>query len=155
MTKAQPVIPSEEDWGDYRGNLDQEYAHRVFAGKDVRGVIPDFERAVYERADEIRFMPPIPFRYYLLAYAHYVMLPTTAKHSDASDAAGCFLNLVEQKLVEAPSEIAPIAHQLLDVIEYIGSNQSAFQAPKEIYGDFAAQAERVVQMIRGGPGFKS
>jgi hypothetical protein len=26
-------VPTEQDWGNYRDDLDQEYSHRIFAGR--------------------------------------------------------------------------------------------------------------------------
>ncbi len=53
------TVPTEEDWGDYNSDLDQEYAHRVFAGHTNEEMQPHFRANVIERTDELRFMPEI------------------------------------------------------------------------------------------------
>ena len=84
-------IPSEADWGNYKDDLDQEYGHQVFFGKNAEETTPLFERNVIERAEEIQFMPVTPFRYYILAFRNYVMSEDVLKNDMAPDAASCFL----------------------------------------------------------------
>lgn len=61
----------------------------------------------------------------------------------ASDAANCFLRLVLQKLEEDPHCISPIMPDLIGAVDHIAQNQSAFDADKNIYGDFMELAERI------------
>jgi hypothetical protein len=57
-------LPTEAEWGNYQADLDQSYAHKMFGGRTNQEMIPHFQRNVIERTDELRWMPPIPFRYY-------------------------------------------------------------------------------------------
>ena len=58
-------IPSETDWEDVQNSndLDAGYAYKIFFGKSLSEVQPDFARNPIERCDELRFMPKIPFQY--------------------------------------------------------------------------------------------
>src|ERR1039458_10548038 len=88
----QMVVPTEEDWGDYRRDLDQEWAHRQFAGRTNAEMLPEFDRNVLERAEDLHWMPAIPFRYYMLGFRDYILAGEFAE-SFASYAGSCFLLL--------------------------------------------------------------
>ena len=66
-------IPTEADWGDYSSDLDQKHAHDLFAGHTNQEMQPYFRRSVIERTDELRWMPEIPIRYYMLGFRDFVM----------------------------------------------------------------------------------
>ena len=136
-------IPSEQDWGDYKNDLDQEYAHRIFFGKSLEEVGPVFEHGVIERVDELRFMPLIPFRYYVRALSNYVMSKQILANEDSPDTASCFLNLVTEKLREAPDFILPVIEDLMAAVEYVAANQTLFDADVSIYGDFTEKLAEI------------
>jgi hypothetical protein len=141
-------IPSEAEWGDWQTDLDQQSAHEVFAGRSAADVRPLFAENVIERTNDVRFMPAIPFRYYMLAFRDYV-LADAVRQDDASDAASCFLNLVEQKLESERAAIDPIVRDLLGAVDCVAENQAAFDAPVEIYGDFTERAARIRALAAG------
>ena len=93
-------IPTKADWGDYRSDLDQEWAHGKFAGKSNEEMQPYFREIPIEAAGDLRFMPEIPFRYYMLGFRDRVM--SGAFETYDSDAASCFLHLVVEKLESKP-----------------------------------------------------
>ena len=86
-------VPTEEDWGDYQSDLDQEWAHKLFAGHTNEEMQAHFRANVIERTDELRFMPEKPFRYYMIGFRDFLKAGNF-EHLEASDAASCFLNLV-------------------------------------------------------------
>jgi|SRR5579871_3795992 len=134
-------VPTENDWGDYRSDLDQEYAHRVFAGRTNEEMQPHFRANVIERAGELRFMPEIPFRYYMIGFRDFVRAGDF--EYEGADAASCFLRLVLKKLEQEPECIAPIMPELLETVEHVARNQSAFDADIDIYGDFLDLAAQI------------
>ncbi|MFZ6712884.1 hypothetical protein [Undibacterium sp. TC9W] len=142
-------IPTEEDWGEYKNDLDQKYAHKMFFGKNLAEARLLFERAVIERTEELRFMPVISFRYYIFAYCQYLTSTAVLGRWDASDAASCFLRLVESKLRDESDAISPIMNELMPTIEYVAKNQTLFDADVDIYGDFNeifSEIKRLVQI---------
>lgn len=141
--KSMLAVPSEEDWGDYKSDLDQKYAHEIFFGKSLEETIPDFERNVIERVDELRFMPTTPFRYYLLALRNYVTSKSVLGNDMAPDAASSFLNLVAEKLRDSFDSIAPVMDEIMPGVEYVASNQETYDADVDIYGDFAAKLAEI------------
>jgi len=135
-------IPTEADWGDYQGDLDQAYAHKLFAGRSNQEMIPHFRRNVIERTDELRWMPELPFRYYMLGFRDFLI---AGKFDPfwASDAASCFRGLVLEKLEKQPSYILQIMPELLPAVRYVAMNQSLFEASENVYGSFPGKVRRV------------
>jgi hypothetical protein len=139
---TSPSLPTERDWGDYKSDLDQNHAHSVFAGRTNEEVQPLFRRNPIGMTDELRWMPDVPFRYYILGFRDFI----TAKQFDflnASDAASCFLGLVLEKLERNPRVIVPVMPHLLPTVEYVARNQTAFDADEEIYGNFLEKLSRI------------
>jgi hypothetical protein len=135
-------VPTEKDWGDYKSDLDQKHAHSVFAGRTNQEMQPFFRRNPIEMTDELRWMPEVPFRYYMLGFRDFVM----ANQSDffgASDAASCFLGLVLEKLERHPRHIISIMPDLLPTVEYVAENQALFDAKESIYGKFVEKLSRI------------
>jgi hypothetical protein len=139
--KTMPV-PTEEEWGDYQADVDQKYAHDLFAGHTNEEMQPHFYRNVIERTDELRWMPEVPFRYYMLGFRDFVL---AGKFSDLwnSDAASCFLGLVEEKLKSHPGCILPIMPELPPAIRHVGQNQTSFDADEEVYGKFKEKLDQI------------
>jgi hypothetical protein len=146
------TVPTEEEWGDYQADLDQKYAHDLFAGHTNDEMQPHFYRNVIERTDELRWMPEVPFRYYMLGFRDFVMAGKFA-HLENSDAASCFLSLIEEKLQRHPSYILPIMPELLPAIRRIAMNQASYEASESIYGSFQEQLKRIeaLSQTRGQP----
>jgi len=135
-------IPNEDDWGNYKDDLEQEWAYKVFGGKSNDEVQKEFVQNVIERTDELRFMPVIPFRYYMLGFMKFVM-SGNFEICGSSDAASCFLDLVKEKLIEYPEHILPIMDELYPAVEYVAKNQQKYDADLEIYGDFLQIFENI------------
>lgn len=138
-------VPTEAEWGDYQADLDQKYAHDLFAGHTNEDMQPHFYRNVIERSDELRWMPEMPFRYYMLGFRDFVMAGKFA-HVESSDAASCFLGLIEEKLENQPAHILPIMPELLPAIRHVGKNQTSFDADENIYGKFLEKLARIEAM---------
>jgi hypothetical protein len=143
-------IPTEEDWGAWQTDpdFDQQGAHESFAGKTREEVIPLFRDNVIWHVSELRSMPAIPFRYYMVGFKDYVLSEEAREDEcDAADAASCFLHLVEDRLRTAKSDIAPIMTDLLPALEYVATNQAAYDAEVDIYGDFREQYARIQSLL--------
>jgi hypothetical protein len=139
------VVPTEADWGDYEGDLDTKWSHDVFAGHTNLEMLSRFDVNVIETADELRWMPEVPFRYYILGFRDYVMAQEF-KYDDGSDAASCFLNLIAEKLEGQPKHVLPIMPELLPALRYVAENQTLFGAEESIYGSFRRKLERIEEV---------
>ena len=103
---------------------------------------PFFQRNPIERTDELRWMPDVPFRYYMLGFRDFVMGKKFG-FLNASDAASCFLGLVSEKLEKHPQHIVPIMPDLVAALEYVAHHQAAFEAKESIYGNFLEKLSRI------------
>lgn len=137
-----PSMPTEEDWGNYKSDLDQNHAHSVFAGRTNQEMQPFFRRNPVESTDELRWMPEVPFRYYMLGFRDFVMAKKF-EFLSGSDAASCFLGLVREKLEKHAQQVVPIMPELLPAVEYVARNQSLFDAQESIYGNFLETLARI------------
>ncbi len=138
-------IPTEEQWEDYLEDLDTEYSHRVFAGKSNDEMQIAFEENVLERTSDLRWMPKVPFQYYMLGFKQFI--ETRAEQcDDSSDAASCFIELVESALKNVPDYILPIFDQVMTTVKYIAENQGRFDADLDIYGDFNEIHEKIKKL---------
>lgn len=135
-------VPTEAEWGDYEADLDQKDAHDSFAGHTNEEMQPHFHRNVIERAGDLRWMPEVQFRYYMLGFRDFLMAGNFAELED-SDAASCFLGLVEEKLEKQPAYILPIMVELLPTIRHVGQNQTSFHASENVYGNFQEKLKRI------------
>jgi hypothetical protein len=150
--KPKPrTVPTEEDWGNCQSDLDQEYAHRLFAGRTNAEIQCHFRSNVIGRTEDLQWMPEIPFRYYMLGFRDFLIAGDFGDKF-ASNAASCFLHLVAEKLENHPRHIMPIMPELLPTIEHVARNQAVFEADEHIYGNFLEQWKRIQQLFedRGG-----
>jgi hypothetical protein len=136
------AVPTEAEWGEYRGDPDQNYAHDLFAGRTNEEMLPHFRENVIERTDELRWMPEVPFQYYVLGFRDFVMA-REFDQLEASNAASCFLGLVLEQLEKQPRFILPVMPQLLPAIRHVAANQASYNANESIYGSFAAKFRRI------------
>lgn len=127
-------VPTEADWGNYGLDLDQKHAHSVFSGRTNEEVQVVFKRNPIEATDGLRWMPEVPFRYYMLGFRDAVLAAEFGQY--LSDAASCFLSLIAEKLEKHPRAILPIMPELLSAAEHIAKNQAKFEADERIYGNF-------------------
>lgn len=135
-------IPTENDWGNYSADVDQNWAHQHYYGKTKEEMQEYFRNSPIEGASDLRFMPEIPFRYYMLAYRDCVMSGNFEVCNDAS-AADCFLSLVRDKLEKEPRYILPIMSELVPAVEHVGTHQEDFNADEHIFGSFSEKLERI------------
>lgn len=138
-------IPTEKDWGDYLSDLDQKYAHDRFSGHMNEQMQSFFKRNRIEATDELRWMPEIPFRYYMIGFRDAV-LAGDLEPCDLSDAASCFLGLIAEKLERYPRVVVPIMPELLPTAEYVAKNQAKFEADEHIYGNFMKKLARIQEL---------
>jgi hypothetical protein len=135
-------IPTEGDWGDYRYDLDQTWAHDQFGDRSNEEMQPYIRGTPIGAAEDLHFMPEVPFRYYVLGYRDYIMAGQFGSPY-ASDAASCFIRLVLRKLQEQPRYIVPIMPELLPAVEHVAHNQAAFDADESIYGNFLEMLKQI------------
>lgn len=116
--------------------------HIVFLPRSNEELQPFFRRNPLGLTDDLRWMPDVPFRFYILGFRDFVMAKDF-DFLDGSDAASCFLGLVLEKLEKNPRLIVPVMPELLPAVEYVARNQKVFDADEHIYGDFLEKLSRI------------
>jgi len=146
-------IPTEHDWGNPYDGLDVEWAHKHFFGKTIEEAEELFVENALCYQEDIMWMPSIPFRYYVHAYMNY-LLGEQSKHD--TDAASCFLGLIEFKLdllQDAPSivwardnqnDIRDVWVRVKETIEHIRKNPDWFDWDESIYGNLEKKTTRLL-----------
>ncbi len=140
------TIPKEKDWDYDSDNLDAAYAYEIFYDKSNEAAQEDFRLNVIERTDEIRWMPTVPLQYYIFGLRDFVLGRDWGDEA-GSDAASCYINLVLEKLEEAPDVIKPVIQELMPSIKYIAQNQKSFDADEKIYGSFLDIFKKIEALI--------
>jgi hypothetical protein len=128
-------VPTEQDWGNYQDDLDQNSAHEKFVGKTNEQVQRYFRENIIMTTEDLRWMPRIPFQYYIIGFKNFVA-SKNFEPSYASDPASCFIRLVLEKLENHPDHILAIMPELLPTVEYVANHQEEFEADEGIYGSF-------------------
>jgi hypothetical protein len=148
-------VPSEADWHDWpphvkrRLDLDEAHARRTFAGKSFEEALELFHTNVLSYHEDLYYMPPVAFRYYMLAFKSYVLSEAALEDEcDAACAASTFLHVVERRLQSDPHSIAPIMSDLLTAVEFVATNQERYSADRDIFGDFRKELERIRALWR-------
>jgi hypothetical protein len=136
-------VPSKDDWEEARTGLDQAHAFRNFFGKSLEDAHKLFVQCALSYQEDLVYMPEKPFRYYVRAYIHYMQ---SEKSRGDSDAANCFLGLVETRLRDHPEWLEANWNQIDPILNRIANQQEEFyDASPSIYGDFAKKVSRLIE----------
>lgn len=135
-------IPTEEDWGGYQHDMDQADAYKIFFGRTTEEMAKEFSKHITARTTDLKFMPKLPFRYYVIGFKNFVM-SNKFSDMDAPDVVNCFVSLIEEKLRDTPDYVLPILDELLNSLEYIANHQQSYGASIHIYGDFREKLETI------------
>jgi hypothetical protein len=142
LPRVEKSVPREVEWGNYRADPDQAHAYTLFGGRTNQEMLLFFRRNVIQRTDELRWMPELPFGYYILGFRDLVMSDDLGEMG-APDAVSCFLGLVLQKLENQPGCIMPNMPKLLPAIRHVAMSQASFGAAESIYGSFPEKLKRI------------
>lgn len=143
--KAQ--IPTEKDWGNYQADLDIRDAHSIFSGRANEEMIREYAKDISMRATDLRFMPAVPFQYYMLGFSKFVK-ENKLDDFQRGEAASCFFRIIEYKLACEPADIIPIMDDLLPLVAEIAESQSHYNLQEEICGNFKEKEFRILTMLK-------
>ncbi|HEY6124397.1 MAG TPA: hypothetical protein VIV63_07080, partial [Steroidobacteraceae bacterium] len=113
-------------------------AHAFWFEKSLDEAQPFFDGGQsIQRAQELLHMPRPAFRFYVFAFAQFVM--SEAAIGDP-DAASGFLNNLIAREERDPGSVAQLFARLEPTVDFVAGSQSRFDASHDIYGDFAEKA---------------
>ena len=137
-------IPTKAQWEPFRkGDLDYECAYKHFLGKSFSEAVELFAKNALIYQEDLCSMPPVPFRFYTLAFIKYLL---SEKSRNDSDGASTFLKLVRWKLEKDCDSIAPIMDEALSCAQHIALNQEFYDASVDIYGKFSEEFESIMKI---------
>ena len=141
MKKLKRKIPGSIEWSGYKDDLDVRHAHKLFFGNPISEVQQYFGGTQsIERADELLFMPRQAFQYYVFAFAEFVLSDQAIGDPDS---ASPFLRLRVAREERDSGSVAQVYSELLPIVEYVASHQSAYDADRNIYGSFEELADKL------------
>ena len=135
LPTAREINPAPED-------LDGKCAEKHFLGKTLEEAESLFREASIVYQEDLMFMGPVAFRFYVQAAISYVQ-------SDAStgdpDMISCFAMILEHRLKFEAKELPPVAPELALVYRYILEHYDRFSRTPEIYGDLRPRFQALEQ----------
>lgn len=139
-----PGLPTERDISVF-DSPDEVHAVKVFLGKDLDQAEALFRENFLYYQEDLLFMGPKAFRFYVTAAINYLL----SEHSSGdSDAASTFCYLIEHRLEHEPGEIAPVSMLIRDGIDLMLKDFDRFgfgdEAIGNIYGDVEARYRTLV-----------
>ena len=146
-------IPSKDDWEEAWTGLDEACAFRNFSGKSLTEARALFVQSAITYQEDLVWMPEKPFKYYVRAYIHYV---SSQQSRGDSDAANCFLGLIETRLRDHPEWMDETWDRIDSVLRRIADQQEEFyDASPHMYGDFSKKVDRLIEKrikVQSDPG---
>ncbi|MFN0134746.1 MAG: hypothetical protein ACKVS9_01365 [Phycisphaerae bacterium] len=114
--------PTREQINVY-DSLDEQRAVRNFLGKDLDAAEALFRENSLYYVEDLMWMGPVAFRYYITAAIRYVH--SDASSQDSSMASG-LASVLEFWFEHYESELRPISVPLADVCDYVAARRSKF-----------------------------
>lgn len=115
-------------------SLDERSAVENFLGKDLEQARALFSENFLRYQEDLMWMGPIAFRYYVLAAIHYLLSKDAAHNADA---ASSFCGLIEFRLDYEADEIASIGPIIREGVFGILKDFDRYGCERTIYGDVA------------------
>jgi hypothetical protein len=147
MTPDDSQVPTERDFLDPRSqDPDERNALRNFLGKTSEQAAEMFRERFILYQEDLLWMGPNAFRYYLPPALEYVCSPAADGDSDGVNMLYGILHL-RRKEIAADPVLAPT---VADAIRSIVSDFGRFRCKADIYGDLESRYRRVLVGLRPG-----
>lgn len=147
MTSFFRQVPTDKDWGDLAGDFDAQDAYKKFHGRSKQEAKEMFAKDILSCAQDVRFMPSVPFIYYLQGFCEFV-LDGVYGDSPAWAVADSFISVLTSKAKTNPELLVFNLDQISNALTFLVKNQTVFNANEDIYGDFNERAEFIFKYIR-------
>lgn len=131
-------LPTEEEINPIPEDLDGKSAIENFLGKDLEQAEQMFREAALFYQEDLRFMGPAAFRFYVQAAISYLRSDSATGDSDMIN---CFAGVLGFRLEYEADELVPVAQMLSSVCGFIVLNYERFDVTPNIYGDLRPRYE--------------
>lgn len=141
---AQPTgLPTAKDI-NVHNSLDEQHACEIFLGKSVEEAEALFHENALSYHEDLMWMGPVAFRFYVEAAIRYIRSEAASGDSDAISG---FAGVLEFRLAHGRVELAPIAATIASACDFIIQHYESFGLAPEIYGDIRARFQGIQQML--------
>jgi len=124
-------IPNQDNWSQYKENLDGKYLYEIFYGKSFEDVWQYFYTDVsMSKGHELLYAPKPIFQYYIHSFILFLLSDDATNEPDSPSV---FLNLLISKEYNNPKSVAEIFHILNVAVEYISNHQDLFDSDIDIW----------------------
>ena len=132
-------IPQQIHWEHNLYGLDEEGAYRNLFGKSKEEAYELILERTFSYQEDVSYTYGYTFEYYVEPYLDYLLSDDSKEDSDA---ANCFLGLIEIKLSYNIEDLLPHKNYIEIVLDFVSKEQfSKFDADKNIYGLFREKVE--------------
>jgi len=138
-------IPRREDI-DVFGSRDEQTACRHFLGKTVDEAEILFREAVLVYQEDLMWMGPVAFRYYLQGLIQYIRSDSAIGDADAIN---CLAGILEFRLQSNADALSPVLDQLSNICMYVVHFNDKFDSSVEFYGDLRARFSKLAKAFKG------
>jgi len=129
-------IPTHNDINVYN-SLDEQSACDHFLGKNLDEAEALFRQNSLYYQEDLMWMGPVAFRFYVEAAIRYIQSEAAANDSDR---VSCFAGLLEFRLkYYEVNEFIPVAQRLASACAYVIEHWNRFDVSREIYGDLQSR----------------
>ena len=135
------TLPTAKEINPY-DDLDGQVACKNFLGKSLDEAEALFRENSTCYQEDLMWMGPVAFRFYVPALIHYIQSESATGDSDIIN---CFAGLLEFRLEHEAAELVPIAEQLASVCSYVVQYYNRFDLTPEIYGDLRPRFQALQQ----------
>lgn len=119
---SESRIPTREEINVF-DSLDERSAVEHFLGKSVAEAEALFHENALHYFEDLMWMGPNAFRYYIPAAIRYLEDPQCR---DAC-AVRCFTSVIDSRLHDDPHEVRPIARELHTAFDYLSARAAEFE----------------------------
>jgi hypothetical protein len=123
-------IPTREEINVF-DSLDERTACNNFLGKSIDDAQRLFVENSLRYQEDLMFMGPAAFRFYVEAAIRYIQSPE-AKYD--ADIINCFAGILELRLKFESEQLAPVAERLALACDFIIGHWDFFDVHPELYG---------------------
>ncbi len=131
-------LPTEDEINPVPEFLDGQSAVKHFLGKDLEQAEQMFRQAGLVYQEDLMFMGPAAFRFYVQAAISYLRSDSATGDSDMIN---CFAGVLRFRLEYEADELVPVAEMLASVCGFIVLNYERFDVTPKIYGDLRPRYE--------------
>jgi hypothetical protein len=136
-------LPTEKEINVF-DSLDERVAVKHFLGKDQEQATSLFQENFLYYQEDLMWMGPIAFRFYVRAAIEYLL---SEEADNDSDAVNTFCGLIEFRLTNDASEIAAAKTIICEAIRLILENFDRYGCAREVYGDVAKRYRDLLSRV--------